>query len=246
MMTGCRQNFKLQQTLCVCAASSQTLPLCCLPLSKLTANKWSTTRVQTRMCCAANVAVDVAVAPLYYSCNKWAHKMHCRAAQQTTPKNKPRKRQLAKNATDRQQTERRTEEQKERQTDRQQGRTESNPYSWWTLAACGPCRVRNNHPVQMPMWPQGGKGRERVKKWEWERGSAVVKGNMWLILRLPHPPKPAKNYKLHVEWGIHYIQISVEWHESKCILYKFSTLYGLHYCVYFAEATFNSLFSHQI
>lgn len=110
--------------------------------------------------------LHVAVAPLYYSCNKWAHKMHCRAAQQTTPKNKPRKRQLAKNATDRQQTERRTEEQKERQTDRQQGRTESNPYSWWTLAACGPCRVRNNHPVQM-LCDRRGEREER----EWKSGS---------------------------------------------------------------------------
>lgn len=146
--------------MCVCAASPQTLSVCCLPLSKLTENKWSTTRAQTRMCCAANFAVDVAVAPLFYSCNKWAHKMHCRAAQQTTPKNKPRKRHHAKNATDRQQTNR----QKNRKTDGQEGRTESNPYSWWTLAACGPRRVRNNHPVQMPMWPQEGKGREAVER----------------------------------------------------------------------------------
>lgn len=91
--------------------------------------------------------------------------MHCRAAQQTTPKNKPRKRHHAKNATDRQQTNRQRNRKTDRQTDGRTGgkeeRTESNPYSWWTLAACGPRRVRNNHPVKMPMWPQGRKGVER-------------------------------------------------------------------------------------
>lgn len=86
------------------------------------------------------------------------------------------------------QTDRGTERQTDGRTGGKEERTESNPYSWWTLAACGPRRVRNNHPVKMPMWPQGEKGREG----EWKGGSAVVKGNMWLILRLPHPQTSEK------------------------------------------------------
>lgn len=125
--------------------------------------------------------------------------MHSRAAQQTTPKNKPRKRQLAKNATDRQQTNRQRDRQRNRKRDR---RTDSRGGQrvirirggHWQHAG----HVRNNHPVQMPMWPQGGKGREteRVNEWEWQGGSAVVKGNMWLILRLPHPPQTSEKLQV--------------------------------------------------
>lgn len=48
--------------------------------------------------------------------------MHCRTAQQTTPKNKPRKRHHAKNATDRQQTNRQRNRKTDRQTEGQEER----------------------------------------------------------------------------------------------------------------------------
>lgn len=166
-----------------------------------------------------------------------SHKMHCVANDpQKQTESETRRRHHAKNATDRQQTNRR----------KGRRRTESNPYSWWTTAACGRA-VRNNHPVERPMWR---KRRERERGREQgfpPLGWLAVKGNMWLIL----PPQTSE--KLQVargvkrDVGIPYIIYKSQYrHESKCSSYIFMVcVEGIwfEFCVCVAEAAFNQSLS---